>query len=210
MKEQNVIINNLQKLCDVTTIISWQKLCERLPKNISIIAKKALVFSLPNNSNLKSWGKSPSDQCNLCQQKHTELHVLNNCPVSANRDRYLWRHNSILYTLHHYVSQVDGFNTFVDLPGYENPSNVFYDAVRPDLVLKRNHHIIVIELTCCFETNLVHSRNFKIEKYKDIKRFKKVTVNKIETFFLEVSSLGGFIAKTFKTLEKFLLKSNIN
>ena len=39
-------------------------------------------------------------------------------------------------TLLHYVSQVDGFEMFVDLPGYENPSNVFYDAVRPDLILK--------------------------------------------------------------------------
>ena len=29
LREQNVIINNLQKLCDVKTIISWQKLCKR-------------------------------------------------------------------------------------------------------------------------------------------------------------------------------------
>ena len=96
LKEQNVIINNLQKLCDVTTIISWQKLCERLPKNVFIFSKKALVFSLPNNSNLKCWAKIPSDQCNLCQQKQTQLHVLNNRPVSANSERYLWRHNSML------------------------------------------------------------------------------------------------------------------
>ena len=83
LKEQNVIINNLQKLCDVATIICWQKSCERLPKNIFIFAKKALVFRLPNNSNLKRWGRSPSDQCNLCQQKQTQLHVPNNCPVSV-------------------------------------------------------------------------------------------------------------------------------
>ena len=57
LKEQNVIINNLQKLCDATTIFRWQKLYERSPKNIFIFAKKALVFSLPNNGNLKCWGK---------------------------------------------------------------------------------------------------------------------------------------------------------
>ena len=57
LKEQNVIINNLQKLCDATTIVRWQKLYERSPKNIFIFAKKSLVFSLPNNSNLKCWGK---------------------------------------------------------------------------------------------------------------------------------------------------------
>ena len=67
----------------------------------------------------------------------------------------------------------------------------------------------MLELTCCFETNLVHARNFKIEKYKNVKTYSKVTVNNIETFFPEVLSLG-FIEKTFKPLEKFPLKSNIN
>ena len=67
----------------------------------------------------------------------------------------------------------------------------------------------MIELTYCFVTSLVHSRNFKNQKYKNIKICGKVTVNKTETFFLEMPSLG-FIAKTFKHLEKFLLKSNIN
>ena len=44
----------------------------------------------------------------------------------------------------------------------------------------------MLELTCCFETNLVHARNFKTEKYKNVKRYSKVTVNNIETFFPEV------------------------
>ena len=45
LKEQNVIINNLQKLCDVTNIISWQKLCERLLKiTFSSFQKKPLCF----------------------------------------------------------------------------------------------------------------------------------------------------------------------
>ena len=87
------------------------------------------------------------------------------------------------------------------MPGYENSSNVFHDAIRPDFVLKRNHDIIVIELTCCFETNLVHSRNFKIEKYKNIKRFSKVLVNKTETFIPEVSSLI-FYCENFETIRK--------
>ena len=132
LKKQNVIVNNLPKLCDVTTIICWEKLREKLPKNIFILEKET-VFSLPNSSNLKRWGKSPSDQCNLCQQKQTQLHALNNCPVSANSNRYLWRHNSILNTLYYYAPQVDGFEIFADLP-----------VVQPDLVLKRNHHIMVI------------------------------------------------------------------
>ena len=105
--------------------------------------------------------------------------------------------------------QIDGPDIFVDLLGYKNPSNAFHNAVRPDLVLQRNHHIVVIELTCCFKTNLVHSRNFKIEKYKSIKRYSKVTVKKIETFSIKMPPLG-FVAKIFKRLEKILLKININ
>ena len=34
-------------------------------RTFSSLQKKALLFSLPKNSNLKRWGKSPSDQCNL-------------------------------------------------------------------------------------------------------------------------------------------------
>ena len=49
-----------------------------------------------------------------------------------------------MITLHHYVSQIDDFDIFVDLPGFEIRSSIFHDAVRPDLVLKRNDHIIVI------------------------------------------------------------------
>ena len=179
------IVNNLQKLCDVTTIICWQKWCEMLPKNIFIFAKTAFVFSLPNSSNLKRWGKSPSDQCSLCQQKQIQLYVLNNCPVSPNSDRYLWRHNSLMNTLRHCLSQVNGFDIFFDLPGYENPSNMFHDAVRPDLVLKRNHQITVIELTYCFETNLVHSRNFNVEKYKNIKDAIKLQSTKLKHFLFK-------------------------
>ena len=90
------------------------------------------------------------------------------------------------------------YHKLTALTSYENPSKVLYGAVQPDLVLKRN-------LTCCFETNLVHSRNFKNQKYKNIKSI----LNLLSTLFLEVSSLC-FISKAFKSLEKFLLKSNIN
>ena len=105
--------------------------------------------------------------------------------------------------------QIDGFDIYVDLPGYQSPSNIFYDTVRPDMVLKRDRHLIIIELTCCFETNFEKSRNFKIEKYESIKQYSKVPVDKLEKFFLEVSSLG-FITKCFKSFERFISKKNID
>ena len=81
LKEQNIIIKNLQKLCDVTIIICLQKLCERLPKNIFIFAKKKPCVFFMEQQKFKALEKTPSDQCNLFQQKQTLLHVLNNCPV---------------------------------------------------------------------------------------------------------------------------------
>ena len=107
----------------------------------------------------------------------------------------------MLNTLYHYAQQI---YIFIELADYINPTNVFHDAARPDWVLKRNHHFMVIELTSRFKTNLVHSGNLKIEQYKKIKRHSSATVNKNEALFLEVFSLS-FGVKTFKPLEKFLL-----
>ena len=44
LKEQNVIINNLQKLCDATTIFRWQKLYEGHQRTFSSLQKKPLCF----------------------------------------------------------------------------------------------------------------------------------------------------------------------
>ena len=47
-------------------------------------------------STLTTWGKRSQTKCKLCGNYETLLHVLNNCTVSLNQGRYIWRHNSIL------------------------------------------------------------------------------------------------------------------
>ena len=108
---------------------------------------------------------SNKDFFSKCDQIHTFLQNRAHLLKKSFTENFIF-----CVVLHPYVSQADGFDILVDLPVYENPSNLFHAAVQPDLVLKRNHHIIIIELTCCFKTNLLHSRNFKIEKYKTFKR----------------------------------------
>ena len=54
--------------------------------------------------------------------------------------------------------------------------------MRPDLVLQRNDHIIVIELTCCFKANLVHSKKFKMKNTKVLKDIAKLQSTKLELF----------------------------
>ena len=64
--------------------------------------------------------------------------------------------------------------------------------------------MVVIELTRCFETNFVKSRQYKINSYENRKKDcknSKWTVNKI---FVEVSSLGF----ETKELNRFLKLQN--
>ena len=186
-------------MCTRTSLTSWQQMCDRMPPNIFVFPTKTLIFSLSNNTNLFRWKRSPSELCGLCNKKQTQLDVLNNCSVSENSGRYLWRHNSVLYTMYHYISQLvsRGYEVFVDLEGYQNPSELFRN-VRPDLVLKRNGKLISIELTCCFETNLAKSREYKIQKYQSIENDCYETNVSVEKLFVEVTSLG-FTPRVIRT-----------
>ena len=67
----------------------------------------------------------------------------------------------------------------------------------PDIVLVRNDILIIIELTCCFETNFAKPRRYKINRYENI--YKKCNNSKwtIDKIFVEVYSLG-FVKKDLK------------
>ena len=126
-------------------------------------ARKALIFSLPINTNLKCWNKISSDKCLLCNGRQTQLHVLNNCATAVNDGRYTWRHDSILYTVMYYVKQLieKGYEIYADLEGYTTTIVLFNGNVRPDIAVKKGNDLTTIELTCYFETNLVKANNFK-------------------------------------------------
>ena len=86
-------------------MINWQKVCDDLPKNIYVFIRKALIFILPNNTNLLRWKKVDSALCTLCKANNqTQLRMLNNCPATIRSGRHTWGHNSILYTMQHYLS----------------------------------------------------------------------------------------------------------
>ena len=86
-------------------MINWQKVCDDLPKNIYVFIRKALIFILPNNTNLLRWKKVDSALCTLCKANNqTQLLMLNNCPAAIRSGRHTWGHNSILYTMQHYLS----------------------------------------------------------------------------------------------------------
>ena len=69
-----------------------------------------------------------SDSCGVCgTQRQTQLHMLANCSVAATEGRYTWRHDSILFTLLQFLSQLSlyGFELYGDLDGYRRTSEIF-------------------------------------------------------------------------------------
>ena len=72
-----------------------------------------------------------------------------------------------------------------------------FQNFRPDTAVANNNSIQILELTVCHETNLISSRNYKVNKYKNISVFgSSLAANrKIMPYFVEVSTLG-FISDT--------------
>ena len=123
-----------------------------------------------------------------------QLHMLSNCLAALRSGRYTWRHNSILYTMCHYLSEFEnvGFKLYADLIDFKSPTELFSRLI-PDIVLVRNDKLVVIELTCYFETNFAKSRRYKISRYKNTK-------NVLSTKYLLKYPLvtKGFCNKKFK------------
>ena len=120
LKEQGTIMQIMRRVSSTKIISLWNKITVSMPKNIYVFIRKALIFSLPNNSNLKRWGKVESDSCGVCgTQRQTQLHMLANCSVAATEGRYTWRHDSSLFTLLRFLSQFTlyGFELYGDLDG---------------------------------------------------------------------------------------------
>ena len=97
LTEQNTIMQHIKSVSTKRIIECWNEQIKLLPENIYNFARKALVFSLPNNTNLVRWKKSVLEKCPLCPNRQTQLHVLNNCSKAVEEGRY-WRHDSVLTT----------------------------------------------------------------------------------------------------------------
>ena len=65
-----------------------------------------------------------------------------------------------------------GFRIYADLENYDNTIDLFH-SFRLDIAMVKEVKIFVLELTCCLEAHCEKSRNFKINKYKDIQNDSK-------------------------------------
>ena len=104
----------------------------------------------------------------------------------------------------YYVKQLieKGYEIYAYLEGYTTTNVLFNGNVRPDIAVKKGNDLTTIELTCCFEMNLVKSNKFKKEKYDKLDKKLKSRLN-LNKLYMEVTSLG-LTPKTNKYFDRFL------
>ena len=67
------------------------------PNNIVKFARRYLIYSLSNGTNLQKWKQKETSTCQLCQYKETHLHLFNHC--TAFLERYEYRNDSAIKQL---------------------------------------------------------------------------------------------------------------
>lgn len=192
---QGLITKSVLEVIPEKQISAWSQSLNDLSGYIYNFIRKAIQSQLPTFSNLHRWGRTPSALCPLCDQPQTNKHVLSNCGANSALNRYTIRHNLILQLLIDWLSSKlpAGNEIYHDLPvaGSKHISDLFI-GLRPDIVIKNNAKVSILELTVCHETNLISSRNYKLNKYKNIKNhcMEQFRHLPIYLYTCEVSTLG--------------------
>ena len=211
LNEQSILISHIVKVCPTKIINMWQVLAKRLPSNIFSFCRKSLIMCLPNKSNLHRWRLADNNQCILCQNMQTQLHVLSNCSKCLNR--YTWRHDSVINSILLQISKSvkSTMKIYCDcnsLP-YSNTSEIFANQ-RPDIAIVDGSKIVVIELTVCFEKNTSKSREYKVNRYGNLKSQLLIPSSKIEIIFLEITTLGFISKQSYQQFAKYLKSIDVH
>ena len=189
---QRIIIDIIPR----ANINSWAAVLESMPQHMFNFARKALIQQLPTAANLFRWKKIDKPDCCLCNKIQTNKHVLANCLSVGSLERYTRRHNNVLQLLAEWFTTVISADQslYVDIPSerWNSVEKIFQSSCRPDLVVVDKTKIGILELTVCHETNLEKSKQYKLDKYKNIRDQIQPHLIKytVEIFSLEVSTLG--------------------
>ena len=98
---------------------------------------------------------------------------------------------------------------YVDLPDYLSPTIITGEGLRPDMVICDNSgEWYVLELTCCYETNIAKNVSRKEQKYDQLINGLSTTRD-IVFINLVISSIGT-LAKESKLLIDMLEKIGLN
>src|SRR6266516_4005472 len=197
---QGILAKTVKEAVLPKNIQLWKQALDSLPTYDHNFARKAMMSQLPTFHNLKIWNCSSTNQCPKCGEDQTNKHVLSNCGSHDALVRYTNRHNHILEIIAKWiVPQLKTNQTlYCDLSvlGARSVCDLF-NGVRPDLAIVSPVKIVVGELTICHETNLVKSRDCKLQKYSNIEaaRSSEFCRRPVKVHTIEVSTLGLVVAE---------------
>ena len=110
----------------------------------------------------------------------------------------------------YYVKQLieKGYEVYADLEGYTTTNVLLSAKVRPDIAVKKGNDLTTIELTCCFEMNLVKLNKLKKKKYDKLDKKLKTRLN-LNKLYIEMTYLSH-TPKTNKYFDRFSKSNGIN
>ena len=199
--------------------ITWKSFMWDIPQGVLKFALNAGVNTLPSLDNLKRWGKRVSDRCPFCGNIQTLAHVLSNCSTALNQGRLTWRHYSVLTSMINLIRPhlKPGMILYSDMPGYQAPHggtippHILVTSLKPDVFVfnSQSLEVIVLELTCPWDTNIARSHDFKQEKYAPL--IADLSQSRIVSFFpVEVSARGQVTKENRSRLQSFIIKCCVN
>ena len=102
---------------------------------------------------------------------------------------------------------------YSDIPGFQAPHggtippHILVTALKPDLFIfsRQSQEVIVLELTCPWDSNIARSHRFKTEKYASLNA--DLSQSRVVSFFsIEVSARGQITKENQARLKTFILK----
>jgi len=183
----------------------WAKALHSLPEEHMKFALNSALDTLPHNMNLHLWNKRESDNCPLCGEKQSLVHILNACRVARDARRYNIRHDAVLEKIALTISNNLPANVRFtsDLGNYNFPQHVVATDLRPDLVWwdESSQKLWLAELTVCFETSFLEAAERKEVKYTDLKERAENAGYYTTLLTLEVGSRGIVNINSFDALK---------
>jgi hypothetical protein len=156
---------------------TWVKTALGLSSSLLKFGMNAITQTLPSLNNLKRWGLSSVEQCRLCDQKETIMHVESFCPVALNSGRYTWRHNKVLSCVVNMLKSWLPFGSelLADLPDTPFnyvilPADISKLALRPDICIihRPSKRVVFLELSVPDDSNMDKRHNSKVVKYSPL------------------------------------------
>ena len=179
---------------------------DKLPRGIYNFVIRYLNNTLPNATNTFKWKTSNSQNYNHCHNPQTLGHIVGGCKTFLQEKRYNWRHDSIILSLANLVPRNVSTALYADIPGFSSPCVVTGEEQRPDIVIKINDSLWILELTVGFETNIRKNYDRKLTNYEKLisdlkKRYSKVTYVNLSMGACGVIGINSMLLQLLKQFE---------